>query len=245
MTKTLAISKQGSRIVQAAITHGRSEDVSNIAQQLQGSIVDLYKNPNGNHVVTKTIEVHPPRSLRFIIDELLQDSVWKVARHQYGCRILERLLEHWESKDVEPLVEKLLDDPEPLCRHQFSNFVMQHIFEHGAEVWKDRIIEHIVGVLPDLCKHRTASHVVQRALAFGGEKIQSKLVLTLVHAEGKTSLVEIACSRYGSYVIEELASIQAHREVVFELLQNGVHQLESDPYGKRLISKFGLKTQMP
>merc|ERR1711963_736671 len=133
----------------------------------------------------------------------LQRQAVAVAKHQFGCRLLERLLEHCPSGQVECIINELLSDAEPLCRNPYGNFVMQHIFEHGSQAWKENIVEQIAWNIPHLAKHRTASHVVQRALEFGGPKIEKDLVEAFLNAEGESSLVEVACSRYGSYVVEQ------------------------------------------
>lgn len=237
-TRALALSKCGCRVIQKAIEVGSLEDIVLLVAELTGHIAELSKSPHGNHVVAKFIEVLPPGNLGFIVAELA-GSIPDVAKHQYGCRLLERLLEHCPAQQVASLVEELLPDAEPLCRHRYGNFVMQHIFEHGLQPWKDKIAGQIVSDLPLLAKHRTASHVVQRALEFGGDETQFMLISALVKGHGEDSLIEIACSRYGSFVVEELASIHACREVVRQLLQDGLPRLLDNQYGKRAIAKFG------
>lgn len=237
-SRALALSKYGCRVIQKAVEVGSANDINLLVAELTGHIAELSKSPHGNHVVAKFIEVLPPNNLRFILTELAGSFV-DVARHQYGCRLLERLLEHCPAEQVVSLVAEVLTDAEPLCRHRYGNFVMQHIFEHGLQPWKDKIVGQIVNDLPLLAKHRTASHVVQRALEFGGDETQFMLISAFVKGHGEDSLVEIACSRYGSFVVEELASIHACREVVRQLLQDGLPRLLDNQYGKRAIAKFG------
>lgn len=244
--KALAISKQGTRVVQKAIEVGDAEEKIKLLEQLQGNMIGLYKSPHGNHVVAKIIEVMNPKYLTCILDEL-EGSWLAVARHQYGCRLLERLLEHCPPDKVAAVVEELLRDAhesEALCRHPMGNFVVQHIFEHGQQAWKDRITEHMVKGptgIPGLAKHRTASHVVQMALKFGGKKVQLTLVSSLVNSKkNELSLVDLGCSRYGSFVVEELASIEACSAHVRQLLCDGLTRLAEDQYGKRAVSKFGI-----
>jgi len=236
-TKELAFSKYGCRVIQKAIEVGSPDDLALLVEELRGHIPELYKSPHGNHVAAKFIEILRPASLGFLVAELA-GTIGTVAKHQYGCRLLERLLEHCPPAQVTILVDELLTDAEPLCRHPFANFVMQHIFEHGLQPWKDNIALQIAGVLPYLSKHRTASHVVQRALEFGGEKIQRILIHALVNGEGEDSLVEVACSRYGSFVAEELAGIQVYSGPVRQLLQAGLSRITMSQYGKRAIAKF-------
>jgi len=268
LTKKLAMTKHGCRVVQHAVKMGNACDHVKIVQELTGSIEALYKDLHGNHVVAKLIEVLRPASVSFLLDEL-KGSMVDVARHQFGCRLLERLLEHCPAEQVEGVAQELLLDPEPLCRHPFGNFVMQHCFEHGTQAWKAQIAKQMCGAatlgctmckeewsagkqsnhLTHLAKHRTASHVVQRALEHGGEDIQRTLILAL-----EDSLVEVGCSRYGSFVVEQVASTldEARKDPqsttpeflefcqhVDSLMQEALPCLAEDEYGKRIASKFG------
>lgn len=236
IAKTLSFAKHGCRVIQKAVEVGQKDEQADLVEELKGSIIELYKSPHGNHVIAKMIECLPVSSLQFILDEV-QGSMIELAKHQYGCRLAERLLEY--CPDAQPLKELLLE-AEPLCRHAYGNFVIQHIFVHGSQEWKDQIAEQLVGVLPQLAKHRTASHVVQSALERGGDEIQRSFAAALVNAEGGDSLVEVACTRYGSFVVEELSGVQHYREQVHGLLQNDFARLAEDQFGEKVLAKFGL-----
>lgn len=252
-TKTLAFARHGCRIIQKAIVALGHDDQALLIKELNGSIVELYKSPHGNHVVAKMIEVMPPKNLGFLLDELKDSAT--VARHQYGCRLLERLIEHCPAEQVADMVEELLQEAEPLARHPYGNFVVQHILEHGTPTWKFKVAERIAPVLPYLATHRTASHVVQRAFECGEPEIQKTLVLALVNGEAEESLVGVACTRYGSFVVEELSNIclacsgytsgytlaclQASCDIARQQLQDGVLELSESHYGRRAVVKFG------
>jgi hypothetical protein len=245
-TKALAFSKHGCRVLQKAIEVTGGESRGSLVEKLKekDTVLKLYQDPHGNHVLGKMIEVMPPANLDFLI-RAFEGKAKDVARHQYGCRLLERLIEHCPAAQVETLVMEMLkdDEGEKLCRHPYGNFVIQHIFEHGQSAWKAMIVEQIIKTLPTLAKHRTASHVVQKALQHSGEEMQQSLVLALVHAQGDDSFVEVACSRYGSFVVEEMTSIQAYGDLARAKLQASRVHLGESQYGKKLVDKLGvLKT---
>jgi hypothetical protein len=237
--KALALSKYGCRVIQKAINYAGTIEQSLLVNELKGYFDVLYKSPWGNHVVMKIIEVLPPATLGFLLVELAGKAI-PIARHQYGCRVFERLIEHFPAEQIAGLIDELLVEAEPLCRHPFGNFVMQHLFEHGTKACKEAIIQQIIGVFPKLAKHRTASHVVQRAIEFSDEKAQQELVLALINAEGEDSLVEIGCSRYGSFVVHELGSTQACSGSVCKIIQDAMPRLAKSPYGKRALAGFDL-----
>lgn len=237
--KAFALSENGCRVIQKAIDIASSSEQTLLVKELRGSIEDLYKSPWGNHVVMKLIVVMPPTSLAFLVTELAGKAV-VAARHQYGCRIFERLIEHFPADHIVGLIDEILREAEPLCRHRFGNFVMQHLLEFGSESWKHLIAERILSSLPQLAKHRTASHVVQRALEFCSEPVQRVLASALINAEGHDSLVAVACTRYGSYVVHELAKTPG-KEAAKKVLEENVSVLALDQYGKRSLAGFGLK----
>merc|ERR1719162_532193 len=126
---------QGCRRVQreledAKTDHGRAV----LAKELHGHVWEAIKCPNANHVLQKCIVNMRPQTSQFIIDEIMEmpGGVVKVARHTYGCRIAQRLLEHSPSTQVKELVENLLEHTVELSMHSFGNFVMQHLLEHGT-----------------------------------------------------------------------------------------------------------------
>jgi len=250
VTKKLAFSKHGCRVIQKAIEVGDARDRALLVEKLKGQIIDLYKSPHGNHVVAKMIEVMPPANLDFLIAEL-KGTVSTVAKHQFGSRLLERLLEHCPAEQVACLIDEVLMSAKTLCCHAFGNFAVKHIFEHGTQAWKAKIVEQMVTLddsgrgqnLPYLAKHRIASHVVQKALGFCGEELLPTLVSTLVSGEGDDSLAAVGCTRYGSYVVCSLANIQPYHDHVRHLLEENRSLLAQTPYGERVMSKLGLQPE--
>merc|ERR1711957_986134 len=100
-----------------------------------------------------------------------------VARHRYGCRILERLIEHCdENRQLSSLLRELESQAESLSRHPFANFVIQHLLEHGSPDCRARIVQSLLPYLPMLAVHRTASHVVQRTLDYSNDEARRVLV---------------------------------------------------------------------
>jgi hypothetical protein len=243
--KSLAMSKQGCRVIQKVIQYAESNDKASVANRLRGSFEDLYKCPNGNYVLMKIIEVMPPAHLQFLIDELSGKAV-AIAKHQYGCRVLERLIEHFPAKQIVGLIDELMLDgnAEPLCRHQYGNFVMQHLFEHGSEDCKAAVVRQIQRFLPALAKHRAASHVVQSALKYCNAELQSDIVSALLSGQDEYSFAEVCASRYGSFVVREMAGIvnQTQHEAVCAILGKDMDKFQgdSDKHIKRPLVAFGL-----
>merc|ERR1719188_873554 len=99
--------------------------------------------PHANHVLQQCVTTMRAASCPFIIQEILQrgtGAVCKAARHAYGCRVLQRLLEHWPGH-VAGLADDLISEGLLLCRHTFGNYVMQHLLEYGSDQQRVELIQ--------------------------------------------------------------------------------------------------------
>merc|ERR1739848_142507 len=99
-----------------------------LTSELKGHCVEASRCDHANHVLQKCICTIPSMSAQFIIDELLfaHGGVVKIARHQCGCRVIQRLIEHCAWEQLLPLVEALLADCLKLSHDKFGNYVIQH-----------------------------------------------------------------------------------------------------------------------
>ena len=59
--------------------------------------------------------------------------------HPYGCRVVQRLLEHCLKSQKEELLKELLLYIDQLIQDQYGNYVVQHILDHGETSDKSKI----------------------------------------------------------------------------------------------------------
>ena len=86
-----------------------------IVKELDGHVLKCVKDQNGNHVVQKCIECVEPRQLQFIIDAF-KGQVYTLSTHPYGCRVMQRIMEHCTPDQVNPVLEELLTQTERLVQ---------------------------------------------------------------------------------------------------------------------------------
>jgi len=232
----LSKSQYACRVVQNLLdVPGRSRRDSLVAALSQHT-VQLYESPHGNYVLTKAIEVMPSASLGPIIQQIAKKGHLQVARHRFGCRILERLIEHCTEKEMGSLIDKFIADAPDLCRHQYGNFVIQHLLEHGSERRRSEVMEKLLDFAPQLAGHRTASHVVQRMLNYVSLDERQAIAHTLFAAPAPYTFEEMAAGRYGSYVAEELISLRMPwvTEEVKRRLELAPEELQKTPFFARV-----------
>lgn len=63
----------------------------------------LIQDQNGNHVIQKCFETIHPDRLKFITD-VVTDKISDLAFHSYGCRVIQRILEHSPQERVSDIV---------------------------------------------------------------------------------------------------------------------------------------------
>jgi len=237
----LAFMKTGTRVVQKALEVAPPKVRQSLVGVLQPHVVKLYECPNGNHVLTRMIEVLPATSLGFVIQHILERGPTAVARHRFGCRVLERLIEHCSDADVDGVLRALTEDAEALWRHPYGNFVMQHLLEFGLPHRRAAVLRRVLNNMPQLAMHRTASHVVQKALDRCELEEQHSIIKTFLNSESPYSIEDIACSRYGSFVAEQICGLRLGVvSTVRQRLADAVSRLKEDAFGLRVAQKFHL-----
>lgn len=64
----------------------------------------------------------------------IKGSVVGLSTHPYGCRVVQRVLEHCTLEDVKAFVRRqILLSTVPLAIDQYGNYVIQHVLEHGPD----------------------------------------------------------------------------------------------------------------
>lgn len=230
----LARTPVGSRVVQEAFevgnsslqVNGRESPINprrladfkeHLRSGLKGKVQEALRSPHGNHVLQKCIEVTPAPHLQFMLEELTQREnggpgepcVASFAKHRFGCRVIQRLLEHCDVGDgmdsadpaLSTLVDQLLGVAGTLVKHKFGNFVVQTLLEQGAreDRHKHRIAEELLRDVPSLARHRVASHVLETAMKMCCAQDQERLAIKVLEGD----VQELARSKYGSFVVKQ------------------------------------------
>ena len=66
--------------------------------------------------------------------------MYSLSTHPYGCRVIQRILEHCNPEQTGPILEELHSNTEQLLQDQYGNYVIQHVLERGDQVSVDNII---------------------------------------------------------------------------------------------------------
>lgn len=162
------------------------------------------KDQNGNHVVQKAIERIPAEHIQFIVSAFT-GQVHELSKHAYGCRVVQRMLEHCIEPTRSAILQELHGCAQYLIGDQYGNYVTQHVIEHGREQDRARIITLVTSNLINYSKHKFASNVVETCIKFGNAEQRKKIVdiLTAVNEKGDCNLQYLIRDQYCNYVIRE------------------------------------------
>jgi Pumilio-family RNA binding repeat len=199
----------GCRVVQKAIEHLLAEQQAMLVGELnkQENIEDYINDQHANHVLQKCIEVVPTSVIQFIYKQLW-GHIPSWSHHNFGCRIVQRILEQ-RDKDIRArALGELRSEGEKLIPSTYGNYVAQHIIAHGDEdsrLWmKNLVLKDIRGY----GRNKFASNVVEVCIR-EGTQAERRVIRDKVREEeegkppGETGLAEFLKCNYGNYVVRK------------------------------------------
>jgi hypothetical protein len=228
-----------SRAAQIALKEAPSSDAAALATGLRGHVRSAVQSKHANFVLQTIIEVMPVARASFIVDEL-KGFANKIARQQFGCRVLCRILEHLAPNDhstPQLLDEILSEDVHELCRNEFGSYVARHVLEFGHPHHKKEIVSVLSTDILMYSKDKFGSHVVEVALRHCSEEDQRDLARGLLRSQD--DLVGVAGSQFGRHVARALFSLPVElRKEAVKVLLPVEGKLKSLRYGKSVLQSL-------
>ena len=65
----------------------------------------------------------------------LLSKVFALSTHPYGCRVIQRILEHCTPEQTTPILEELHAHTEQLIQDQYGNYVVQHVLGEHQKIF--------------------------------------------------------------------------------------------------------------
>jgi len=206
---------------------------------MHGFVRKLLDSHHGNHVLQKSVVYMPPHAVQFIFHELsFYRGGWAgVVCHRFGCRVVERLLEHCDAALTAPIVAAVVADIDSLSRHPFANYVVQHILEY-VPAHRSQVVHAIIQVgAPFMAQHRVASNIVERAFEHSDTEHKQALAESILSSPG--AIVDMSCGRYGSFTVRRmLEALQGTlRYMALQQLGEAIPQLQASKSGRPIATR--------
>ncbi|GLB34937.1 putative pumilio-family RNA binding repeat [Lyophyllum shimeji] len=238
----LALSNQmyGCRVVQKAIEYVLPEQQAIFVKELEPHVLRCVKDPNGNHVIQKLIERVSPDRLGFV--HIFRGNVYDLATHPYGCRVLQRCLEHLPEENTRPLMEELHKYAPNLMQDQFGNYVVQYVLEKGKPHDKALMISKLHGQILLLARHKFASNVCEKALVCADAETRRKLIEEIItmRPDGVTPITSMMKDQFANYVLQRamILAVGEQKEILFNKVKPQLVSMRrhSSAYTKHLAA---------
>lgn len=254
--RILSLKMYGCRVVQTALETLDDQTVMRLIDEFKGEVVSCIHDQNGNHVIQKCVEVLSVKEkqgceaaserMEFILNEVLE-STRDISCHPYGCRVLQRILEHCEISQRSRALEEISSCHRDLLDDQYGNYVVQHVLQFGRESDRESILGLVIkGGLLTLSRQKFASNVVEKLLKYGSPVQRNKVVLEMLKtSEGSESSIVLLMVRdaYANYVVQttlDVISEGNEKNLLMKELQENVDQLRNYTFAKHIVTKLGV-----
>ena len=139
----LALSSIGSRWLQTVMGDVPGTKLLQWQRICLQHALRLTEHRHGNFVVAKLVQVSSPSFCsRFCV--ALAGHVCRLARHQCGSRILERIMEHCCSCQIDAWFAEVVSHSATIVGNKYGNYVIQHLFEVGPQHWCRRCLVELI-----------------------------------------------------------------------------------------------------
>jgi pumilio RNA-binding family len=183
------------RVIQKALESLDYDDLTDLLQELDSCVLTCIQDQNGNHVMQKIIEVMSRKAteveertgdhnlstsmavgMQFIVNDVLA-NVRTLCCHPYGCRVLQRMLEHCVEFQKVATLDEIRHCHKALLDDQYGNYVIQHVLQYGRESDRDSLLNIVVNNdLLKLSRQKFASNVVEKLLKYGNSNQRNAIV---------------------------------------------------------------------
>ncbi|KAH0664082.1 hypothetical protein KY284_029013 [Solanum tuberosum] len=237
---TLSLQMYGCRVVQKAVEVVDLDQQTKMVTELDGHAMRCVRDQNGNHVIQKCIECIPEDAIQFVVSTFY-DQVATLSTHPYGCRVIQRVLEHCHNPETQNIVmKKILQSICMLAQDQYGNYVVQHVLEHGKPEERTSIINKLMGQIVQMSQQKFASNVVEKCLTFGTREERQTLVDEMLGSDDENGLLQVMMKdQFANYVVQKVLEIcdDQQLELILNRIKVHLNALKKYTYGKHIVAR--------
>ncbi|KAJ8766012.1 hypothetical protein K2173_020528 [Erythroxylum novogranatense] len=236
----LSLQMYGCRVIQKALEVIDVDHQTQIVEELDGSIMKCVRDQNGNHVIQKCIECVPEDRIQFIISSFYEQVV-TLSTHPYGCRVIQRVLEHCKNlKTQQIIMDEIMQSVCALAQDQYGNYVIQHVLEHGNQNQRSAIISKLAGQIVNMSQQKFASNVVEKCLTFGSAEERQLLMNEMLGSTDENEpLQAMMKDPFGNYVVQKVIETcdDQNLEIILSRIKVHLNSLKRFTYSKHIVSR--------
>ncbi|XP_030451336.1 pumilio homolog 1-like [Syzygium oleosum] len=237
---TLSLQMYGCRVIQKAIEVVELDQQTKMVMELDSHVMRCVRDQNGNHVIQKCIECIPEDAIHFIVSTFY-DQVVTLSTHPYGCRVIQRVLEHCHDSTTQRIMmDEILQSVCMLAQDQYGNYVVQHVLEHGKSHERSAIIKMLTGQIVQMSQQKFASNVIEKCLAFGTPTERQVLVNEMLGSTDENEPLQVMMKdQFANYVVQKVLETCDDQQLELILTRIKVHlnALKKYTYGKHIVAR--------
>lgn len=256
----LALQVYGCRVIQKALEVTQVEEQLLLIKELREHVLKCITDQNGNHVLQKCIEAASWKrsvesgetlglrrrvtgeDVQFIIDDIV-DNAAGYSTHSYGCRVIQRILEHCSPTQIRPIVNEIVFKCRDLVKDQFGNYVVQHVISHGEPDQRRVVMDAVFPEIGRWSQHKYASNVVEACLERATKAEIARTIDFILQCDetgASCPLLPMMKHMYGNYVVQKLLdkADPVDRERIVCIIRHNADYLKRFTFGKHVLSRL-------
>jgi hypothetical protein len=233
--------QNGCRVLQKFMDHASPGHVDQLFCAVRPEFIHLGHSTNGNHIVQKFI-VGLPSRLDDII-ALLKPHVLELVVDNCGCRVIQKLFDHYEIAQLRPLVTEILGAAANLATNQYGNYVVQTILERGPDEDVVALMRTFVGCYYDFSIHKFASNVIEKCIRRSSPTQRDAIFVEIIGSHGNWEcqrILTMVSDQFGNYVIQRIIEFgtEDQQAVVYDVVYDNYEDLLQQQYSRHVINKL-------
>jgi len=221
--------QNGSRYIQERLSNASSSLITAILKRIifeEEQIVDLSEDIFGNYVVQIFFEQFTERQdqesqqwVEWLIEYLLRGNAFRLSRHLYGCRVIQKAFDCIPPRESIQLIEEIKElgrlrgasqrtrlEECITCHH--GNHVVQKIITLGLPIAHIQfVVDCVAGNIPLYSQHQYGCRIVQNIINLYGYEGNKRVLREVVKRD---NLLKLCRSQYGNYVIQHVLKLNEH-----------------------------------
>ncbi|KAL9134916.1 MAG: hypothetical protein Q9175_003903 [Cornicularia normoerica] len=233
----IALNSHGTRALQKMIEFvSTPEQIQTVINALNGKVVDLIQDLNGNHVIQKCLNRLSPNDAQFIFDTVGTNCV-SVGTHRHGCCVLQRCIDHATGHQKAKLISQITKSAFHLVQDPFGNYVLQYIVDLQESCFTDPLCYTFQGQIPQLSKQKFSSNVIEKCLRGAQVNVTQMMIEEMLNPN---ELERMLRDSYANYVVQtalDFADPETKGRLV-EAIRPILPAVRQTPHGRRIQSKI-------
>lgn len=214
--KVCMASEQTSILVQKCCELSHPHGRFLLREELRGNVLELMACKNGNHVVTKLIDLdckelvegQHPWPADFFFQEIKGHAV-DLALTSLGSRLIERIVSYCTAcPAATPVFEELSRQIRDLCRSNYGNYIVQKMIQTQTN-FTSHVVQQVMDDKVALVRMRGGSHALQVALQHAPAEV-AVAIFDLFKENSvfsDTKINSVTSDKFGRFVVAQILKV--------------------------------------